>query len=70
METKQQQFIVAMDNYFSLPKVIAKLREMGVGMVGTSRFKPNWPPKPLKDIDIDKSNFNEFYWSMDLNTEL
>ncbi len=65
METKQQQFIVAMDNYFSLPKVIAKLREMGVGMVGTSRFKPNWPPKPLKDIDIDKSNFNEFYWLID-----
>ena len=65
IENRQNQFIVAMDNYFSLPKVIGKLREMGVGMVGTSRFKPNWPPKSLKAVDVEKSNFNEFYWLID-----
>ena len=65
IEAMQQTFIVAMDNYFSLPKVIAKLREMGVGMVGTSRPKSNWPPKELKVIDSEKANFNEFYWLVD-----
>ena len=34
-------YIIAMDNYFSLPKAISRLRELGIGMVGTSRFKSN-----------------------------
>ena len=32
------KFCLAMDNYFTLPKVIAKLREKGVGVVGTAQF--------------------------------
>ena len=59
-----------MDNYFSVPKVIAKLREKGIGMVGTSRPKSNWPPKSLKSINIDKANFNEFYWLIDEHSTL
>ena len=56
----------AMDNYFTLPKVIHKLREIGVGVVGTARFRSNgWPPKALKDISKDKARFNEFYCTID-----
>ena len=34
-------------------------------MVGTSRFKSNWPPKKLKLINAEKVNFNEFFWLID-----
>ena len=33
------KFCLAMDNYFTIPKVIKRLREIGVGVVGTSKFK-------------------------------
>ena len=38
---KMDRFCIAMDNYFTLPKVIATLREKGIGVVGTARFKVN-----------------------------
>ena len=61
-----ETFCLAMDNYFTLPKVIHKLREIGVGVVGTARFRSNgWPPKALKDISKDKARFNEFYYTID-----
>ena len=50
-----------MDNYFTLPKVINCLKELGVGVVGTARFKKNWPPKHLGDIDQRDANFNNFF---------
>lgn len=31
-------------------------------MVGTSRFKSNCPDKALKQINIEDTSFNEFYW--------
>ena len=37
-EELQDKFIVAMDNYFTLPQVISALRKKGIGVVGTSRF--------------------------------
>ena len=37
-EVVQSKFIVTMDNYFTLPKVISKLRENGIRVVGTSQF--------------------------------
>ena len=61
----QDQFIVAMDNYFTMPKIIHKLREQGIGIVGTSRFRRNFPPKDLKEVSDEKSNFNDFYWMID-----
>ena len=61
VEVVQDKFIVTMDNYFTLPKVIAKLREKGIGIVGTSRFRKNWPPKELKCIDGEKVQFNDFF---------
>ena len=59
------KFCLAMDNYFTLPKVIKKLREMGVGVVGTARFRQGWPPEKLRRINISDVNFNDFYHCID-----
>ena len=61
----KQQYAIAMDNYFTLPKIIAKLRDMDVGVVGTARFKRNWPQKEIREVTMEKSNFNDFFWSVD-----
>ena len=70
VEVVQDKFIVTMDNYFTLPKVIAKLREKGIGVVGTSRFRKNWPSKELKCIDGEKVQFNDFFWMIDTHSTL
>eukprot|EP00957_Ditylum_brightwellii_P175492 13361515-Ditylum_brightwellii.AAC.1 len=54
-----------MDNYFTLPRVIHALREMGVGVVGTSHFRKGWPPKNLCAITQQQAKFNNFYWCID-----
>ena len=54
-------FIIAMDNYFTLPKVIYALRNLGIGIVGTAKYSKAWPPLCLKKIDDKKSNFNDFF---------
>ena len=64
-ETIMNKFIVAMDNYFTLPNVMKKLRELDIGVVGTSRFKKNWPPKELKALTMEGTNFNEFHYCYD-----
>mmetsp|Transcript_17478 Transcript_17478/g.39451 ORF Transcript_17478/g.39451 Transcript_17478/m.39451 type:complete len:315 (-) Transcript_17478:15-959(-) len=58
-------FCLAMDNYFTLPKVIHKLRQMEIGVVGTARFRAgNWPPKELKDAGSNAKS-NDFYSTVD-----
>ena len=64
-EESQEKFVIAMDNYFTLPKVMSSLRKNNIGVVGTARFRRNWPPKVLKDIKVDEVNFNDFYWTVD-----
>ena len=64
-EDLQDEFIVAMDNYFTLPQVISSLRAKGIGVVGTSRFRRNWPPQKMKEIDGEMAKFNDFYWMID-----
>ena len=62
-----------MDNYFTLPKVIADLREEDIGVVGTSRFRKTWPSNHLKDKNKDNpeglpsgvAKFNDFFWTVD-----
>ena len=49
-----QEFCIAMDNYFTLPNVIKKLRELGFGIVGTARARQNWPPKNCKRLNKNK----------------
>ena len=44
-DVKMDKFCLAMDNYFTLPKVLKALREAGIGIVGTARFRGHgWPP--------------------------
>ena len=59
-------FCLAMDNYFTLPKVMLALRKANIGCVGTARFRgKNWPPKILKDVKKEDANFNDFFWTVD-----
>ena len=64
-EKMSDTFIIAMDNYFTNPKVIHKLRERQIGVIGTARLKRNWPPKELKEVSVDESNFNDYYYTYD-----
>eukprot|EP00957_Ditylum_brightwellii_P104301 7945018-Ditylum_brightwellii.AAC.1 len=43
-------FVLAMDDYFEIPRVIHALRKVGIG----------WPSKDLHAITQQESNFNEF----------
>ena len=61
-----ETFCLAMDNYFTFPKVIAALREKDIGVVGTARFRgKNWPPRELRDIKKEDVTFNKFFWMVD-----
>mmetsp|Transcript_36253 Transcript_36253/g.36500 ORF Transcript_36253/g.36500 Transcript_36253/m.36500 type:complete len:86 (+) Transcript_36253:831-1088(+) len=41
-------FCIAMENYFTLPRVIKQLQDLGIGVEGTARFrKSSWPPMNL-----------------------
>ena len=65
-DTLMKDFCLAMDNYFTFPKVIHALRQAGIGIVGTARFRgKSWPPKELRAITKEKAKFNEFYWTVD-----
>ena len=64
-DNPMEKFCLAMDNYFTLPKLIKRLRDLGVGVVGTARFKQNWPPKKMKDADKSAVNFNDFFYCYD-----
>ena len=55
-------FVVAMDNYFALPSVISALRELGIGVVGTSRMRKNWPPTELRGVNQESVDFNSFHY--------
>eukprot|EP00957_Ditylum_brightwellii_P186104 14168950-Ditylum_brightwellii.AAC.1 len=47
---EMENFYLAMDNYFTLPKVIKHLRDNGIGVVGTARIRTGWPPYELQKI--------------------
>lgn len=63
-EAEQKDFCLAMDNYFTLPNIITKLREMGIGVVGTARFRRSWPPSKVRQVKQEKSSFNDFYYAI------
>eukprot|EP00957_Ditylum_brightwellii_P200932 15316684-Ditylum_brightwellii.AAC.1 len=63
------EFIIAMDYYFMLPKVLAKLQDIGIGIVGTACFRMSWPPKELKNAAQADADFSDFFWTVeDLRT--
>ena len=65
-DTQMGTFIIAMDNYFTHPKVMAALRGKGIGVVGTSCFFRNWPSKKFNVcVHQDKAKFNNFYHTID-----
>jgi Transposase IS4 len=55
----QLKYVVAMNSFFTRPRAIASLREMGVAVVGTARAKRGWPPPEIKAID--DARFNTLY---------
>ena len=57
--------MIAIDNYFTLSKVMEMLQEFIIGVIGNVRFLPWWPGKNVKEIDDTQINFNELFWSVD-----
>lgn len=55
----QKKYVLAMDNYFTTPKVMVASREQNVAVIGTARRQPGWPPSELANVD-DK-RFNTLY---------
>eukprot|EP00957_Ditylum_brightwellii_P050300 3814591-Ditylum_brightwellii.AAC.1 len=53
-----------MDNYFTLPKVHAMMRECGIGPAGTARFCGTWPPTCIQEFNIKDATFNELFLSI------
>ena len=61
-----KDFCLVMDNYFIFPQVIHALRQAGIGIVGTARFRgKSWPPKELQALTKEKANFKDFYYTVD-----
>eukprot|EP00957_Ditylum_brightwellii_P110591 8434958-Ditylum_brightwellii.AAC.1 len=46
-DTPMDTFCLAMDNHFTILKVIATLYEMNIGVGRTSHFRKAWPSKEL-----------------------
>jgi hypothetical protein len=47
---KTVENICALDNFFTLPSVMECSRELNVGVIGTARNRPNYPPKEMKQV--------------------
>lgn len=66
VELNQQNnlnFLIAMDNYFTYPKVMSELRARNIGVLGTARNRRGWPPEQLKLSS--NPTFNELVWCRD-----
>eukprot|EP00957_Ditylum_brightwellii_P069175 5252956-Ditylum_brightwellii.AAC.1 len=57
-------FCLAMDNHFTLMKVIAKLCEIGVKIVGTLHARMGWPLKELSNVTQQDANSNDIFWTV------
>ena len=58
-----RQYVAAMDNLFTLSKVLSGARAINVAICGTARARRGWPPKEYKNI-FDE-HFNSLYWIND-----
>eukprot|EP00171_Calliarthron_tuberculosum_P022482 IDg22482t1 len=59
-DERRHNFVIAIDNYFTLPLVMPMLHEMGIGCVGMPRSKRGWPPKEL--VFPSDATFNDLFW--------
>ena len=58
IDKKMTDFVLAMDNYFTLPRLIKRLRDLGIGIVGTARFRTKWPDKKF----ITQESYEDLCW--------
>ena len=63
-------FYLAINNYFTLPKIVAALREKNIRVVGILRFWKNWPHKDLRNVPKESADFNNFYYYVDKHRTL
>ena len=56
---RKLQYVVVMDNFFTMSRTLQRLREEGVGAFGTARARTGWPPEEIKGI-VD-NRFNAMY---------
>ena len=54
-----KKYVVGADNYFTYPGVLTGCRDLGVGVVGTARARPGWPPLPISSVEDNR--FNTLY---------
>jgi len=47
------------------PRAINALRERGIWVVGTARFRVGWPPEKLRAVNQIEVDFNDFYFCYD-----
>eukprot|EP00957_Ditylum_brightwellii_P024809 1875053-Ditylum_brightwellii.AAC.1 len=70
LDVEMENFCLAMDNYFTLPKVIKHLRENGICVVGTARIRRGWPLYELQKIQQKDCDLNEFRYLVGKNVTL
>eukprot|EP00957_Ditylum_brightwellii_P068461 5197816-Ditylum_brightwellii.AAC.1 len=64
------KFCMAMDNYFTLPQVVKRLRDRGIGVVGTAMMGKGWPAQALRKTKKNECNFSNFRYLVDDNGTL
>ena len=62
-QKESRQYVAAMDNLFTLSKVLSGARAMNVAICGTARARHGWPLKEYKNIFDER--FNSLYWIND-----
>ena len=55
-QRQSKDYVVAMDNLFTTPKVLELSRELNVGIVGTARARRGWPPKEFRNVKDERFN--------------
>ena len=61
-DRKNKQYVVVMDNYFTLTKTMIGTRKCGVAAMGTARGRSGWPPKEIGKRSIQDIRYNSLYY--------
>jgi hypothetical protein len=64
-DRKKKQYVVVMDNYFTMTKTMIGTRKCGVAAMGTARGRPGWPPKEIGKKSIQDKRYNSLYYMND-----
>ena len=63
MKKKYNDFVNAMDNYFTLPKVFKAPYDEETGFIGTATYLRSWSPIELKQVSDKDCTFNDFNYT-------